>query len=82
MTTVTVQDARRQFDELLDLVARGEEVELTDATKPIARIVPIASDLDEKEVDWSPVRRRFNALWGGKIAPGKPASQIIIDDRR
>ena len=40
MATVTAFDAKTRFGELLDRVARGEEVIITRRDKPVARIVP------------------------------------------
>ncbi|HWY49304.1 MAG TPA: type II toxin-antitoxin system prevent-host-death family antitoxin [Bryobacteraceae bacterium] len=40
MTTMTAVEAKKRFRELLDRVARGEEVVITRHDKPVARIVP------------------------------------------
>ena len=40
MTTVTAFDAKTRFGELLDRVAKGEEIVITRHEKPVARIVP------------------------------------------
>jgi prevent-host-death family protein len=40
MTTVTAFNAKTRFGELLDRVARGEEIVITRHEKPVARIVP------------------------------------------
>lgn len=40
MRTVTASNARTRFGDLLDRVARGEEVVITRRNKPVARIVP------------------------------------------
>ena len=40
MATISAFDAKTRFGELLDRVARGEEVIITRHDKPIARIVP------------------------------------------
>ena len=40
MGTVTAFDAKTRFGELLDRVARGEEIVITRHDKPVARIVP------------------------------------------
>jgi prevent-host-death family protein len=40
MATVSAFDAKTRFGELLDRVAKGEEVVITRHDKPIARIVP------------------------------------------
>lgn len=40
MATVSAFDAKTRFGELLDRVARGEEVIITRHDKPVARMVP------------------------------------------
>jgi prevent-host-death family protein len=40
MGTVTALEAKTRFGELLERVARGEEIVITRHDKPVARIVP------------------------------------------
>jgi prevent-host-death family protein len=40
MSTVTALEAKTRFGELLERVARGEEIVITRHDKPVARIVP------------------------------------------
>ena len=40
MATITAFDAKTKFGELLDRVAKGEEIVITRHDKPVARIVP------------------------------------------
>ena len=40
MTTVTAFQAKTRFGELLDRVAKGEEVVITRHGKPVARLIP------------------------------------------
>jgi prevent-host-death family protein len=40
MNTITAFDAKTRFGELLDRVARGEEIIITRHEKPVARMVP------------------------------------------
>lgn len=40
MLSVTVEEAQDKFDELIDRVLNGEEVEITQDGKPVARLVP------------------------------------------
>jgi len=40
MATVSAFDAKTRFGELLDRVARGEEIVITRHERPVARIVP------------------------------------------
>lgn len=40
MATITAFEAKTRFGELLERVARGEEVVITKHDKPVARIIP------------------------------------------
>ena len=40
MATVTALEAKTRFGELLDRVARGEEIVITRHERPVARIIP------------------------------------------
>lgn len=40
MATITAFDAKTRFGELLERVARGEEVVITRHDKPVARLIP------------------------------------------
>ena len=40
MSTVTACEAKTRFGELLDRVAKGEEVIITRHAKPVARLIP------------------------------------------
>lgn len=56
MATVTAFEAKTRFGELLERVARGEEVVITRHDKPVARLIPEgAPRLDE-------VRRSVDGL--------------------
>lgn len=43
MTTVNVHEAKTHLSRLLEQVARGDEVLIAKAGKPIARLVPVAA---------------------------------------
>lgn len=44
METIGVRELRQHASRYLDLVARGESVEVTDRGRPVARLVPITTD--------------------------------------
>jgi prevent-host-death family protein len=56
MSTVTALEAKTRFGELLDRVARGEEIVITRHDKPVARIVP------EGQKSLESVRRAVDSL--------------------
>ena len=80
MKTVTVSEAQANLPALLRLVEAGREVKLTWKRKAVAKIVPLNGK--SKTVDWSDTWAKVDAIFGGKGAPGKPGSQIVIESRR
>jgi prevent-host-death family protein len=65
MNTVTALEAKTRLGELLDRVARGEEVVITRHDKPVARLVP------EGGRNLSDIRIGVNALRGVQEAIAK-----------
>lgn len=48
MTVVNVREAKTQLSRLIRRAAAGEEVVITRAGKPVARLVPVASPTPRK----------------------------------
>ena len=48
MTTINVHAAKTQFSKLLEQVARGEEVVIAKAGKPVARLVPVEAPAEPR----------------------------------
>lgn len=74
MKTASVQQLPQQWPEILRWVADGEEVEVTEQEKVIARVVPPgpASQPD--------FLARSKAIWGEQPA-GKPLSAVVAEAR-
>ncbi|MBI2927605.1 MAG: hypothetical protein HYY24_18060 [Verrucomicrobia bacterium] len=80
MKSVTVGEAQERLVELLREVATGEEIQLVQQQQPVAKLVP--PDWENKPVDWAETWAKVDAVFGGRPAPGKSASQILIGGRR
>jgi len=78
MKTVTLHTAKTKFGSLLRLVAAGEEIQIVEKKKTLARILPPTS----QTVDWSESFQQLDEIWGPKPLPGLPTSQILISGRR
>jgi prevent-host-death family protein len=78
MKTVTLSQAKSKLDALLRLVATGQEVEIVERRRPLARLVPVPSD----KVDWNETFAKLDAIWGKEALPGTPGSQIVSQGRR
>jgi prevent-host-death family protein len=48
MDAVNVHQAKTHFSKLLDRVARGEEVTIAKAGRPVAKLVPVRPRLDRR----------------------------------
>ena len=73
MKTATVQQVPEQWPDILKWVASGEEVQMTDQDKVIAKIVPA-------EVSSPDFVGRAKAIWG-ENPPGISLSAIVTEAR-
>ncbi|HEX7569141.1 MAG TPA: hypothetical protein VF492_01415 [Verrucomicrobiae bacterium] len=72
MKTASVQQAPQKWAQILEWVAAGEEVELTQQEKVVARVIP-ATQPD--------FLARAKSIWGEQPA-GKPLSALVAEGRR
>jgi len=88
MTTVGVRELKNRLSHYLELVKNGEPISVTARGKEIAVILPRSRSEDE-EFAWRLVREG-KATWSGgkpkgasnlKAWPGKPLSEMVIEDR-
>jgi prevent-host-death family protein len=49
MAVFSIQEAESHFSELLERVVNGEEVIITKAGKPVARILPVVTDVSPRK---------------------------------
>jgi len=88
MKTVTVEEVESNFPALLRIVQGGEELNVVRRKKSVARIVPVngaargSCATKKRKVAWAEHFAKLDAIYGGKPAPGKPGSQIVIEGRR
>ncbi len=59
MGEVDVHDAKANLSRLLDRVARGEEITIFDAGRPVAKLVSIRPNLARREPGTAPGRIRI-----------------------
>ena len=71
MKSASVQQLPQQWAQILEWVAAGEEVELTEKEKVIAKVVP-ATQPD--------FLARAKKIWGERPA-GKPLSELVSEAR-
>ena len=91
MISVGVRDLKNNLSRFLRSVKAGEEVVVTDHGKPVARIVqerPEADSVDEamRRMEAEGLITRARKPLRKNIpmppkAPGKPLSEIVIEDR-
>ncbi len=80
MKTISAREAASNFPAVLRLIQAGQEVEVTQRRKPIAKIVPI--QMKRRKIDWASTWEKVDAIYAGKPARGKAGSQIVIEARR
>ena len=74
MKTASVQQWPQQWPEILRWVAAGEDVQVTEQNKVVARVVPAAP------VPQPDFLARAKAVWGEQ-PPGKPLSEVVAEAR-
>ena len=74
MKTASVQQVPQQWPEILRWVAAGEEVQVTQQDRVVARVVPA------RPVATPDFLARATAVWGG-TPPGKALSAVVSDAR-
>lgn len=76
MKTASVQQVPQRWTEILGWVAAGEEVEVTQQDKVVAKVVPAPSSV----VSQPDFLARAKAIWGEQPA-GKPLSTVVAEAR-
>ena len=71
MKTASVQQVPQKWPEILEWVAAGEEVEVTEQEKVIAKLVPTAPP---------DFLARAKKIWGEQPL-GKPLSELVVEAR-
>ena len=78
MKTATAEHVPQQWTEILHWLESDEEVQIVQAGRIVARIVPpLVHDLKLETPDYV---ARAQAIWGAK-PEGTPLSQIVHDSR-
>jgi antitoxin (DNA-binding transcriptional repressor) of toxin-antitoxin stability system len=76
MKTASVQQVPQRWTEILGWVAAGEEVEVTEQNKVVAKVVPASSS----PVSQPDFLARAKAIWGEE-PKGKPLSTVVAEAR-
>jgi antitoxin (DNA-binding transcriptional repressor) of toxin-antitoxin stability system len=74
MKTASVQQLPQRWPEILRWVAAGEEVQVTEQNRVVARVVPAVP------VPQPDFLARAKAVWGEQ-PPGKPLSEVVAEAR-
>ena len=81
MVSATIREVQHNLAAYVHRVEHGEEIVIR-RNKVVARLVPSGDSAQvARKVDWTKVGERRLKLWGGKHAPGKPASEIVYEAR-
>jgi prevent-host-death family protein len=86
MASVTAFEAKTRFGELLERVAKGEEIVITRHDKPVARIVPEGArrldDVRRAVGGLRELQRRIGQRTGGKTKLSKRDVRSAIEQGR
>jgi antitoxin (DNA-binding transcriptional repressor) of toxin-antitoxin stability system len=76
MKTASVQQVPQRWTEILGWIAAGEEVEVTQQEKVVAKVVPVG----RSAVVQPDFLARAKAIWGEQ-PPSKPLSVVVAEAR-
>ena len=79
MKTATVRDVQHHLAKVLAWVERGEEVEITRRSKPVARLVP-SIPVHPAPAEMPDFAARARAIWGAQ-PKGSGLSKTILTER-
>ena len=79
MKRATVREVQHNLAKVLQWVADGEEVQIVRRDEVVGRIIP--PNRTSRTREWPDFAGRAKRIWGRKPG-GKPASRIIIDERK
>jgi len=88
-TTVSIRELKSRLSHYLRLAKAGQIVEITERGKPVGRILPVASSLEERI---EAARRSGLVSWNGqKLKPFEPVAEVrtkkrvadlVVEERR
>jgi prevent-host-death family protein len=79
MKTATIRQVQHGLTQVIAEVQRGQEFAVTKHGKVVARIVPATRATES--LRWPDSRARMDALMAGNKVTGKPASELVRDQR-
>ena len=77
MKTLSVREAQHGFAAMLDMVAAGEDVEITRRHRVVARVVPATRP--KTKAKWPDIMARLRKDFGDRVTPD---SAPLFDDLR
>lgn len=81
MKTASVRDLRNHYSKLLEWLAAGEEISITQRGNAIARLVPEPSIGDAGTVDWSLSSAVARDRSGESLLTAKESAELIKEAR-
>jgi prevent-host-death family protein len=86
--TVSIRELKSRLSHYLRRAKAGEIVEITERGKPVGRIVPVASSLEERI---EAARRSGLVSWNGqklktlkpvvRLSPKRTVAELVVEDR-
>ena len=71
MKTASISEAKNRLSAYIDLVRRGETVQITDRGNPVARLVPLEAGTKEFDESWLAEMERLGIIRRPRRQPPK-----------
>jgi prevent-host-death family protein len=75
MKTATIRDLRNRFPRVAAWIDEGEQVEITKAGKPFARLMPVAAAKTPRLVK-PDIMARLKKTWGKRVFSAKEVAEM------
>jgi len=80
MKTASIRDVRHHFNRVLEWVADGEEVDITNRRRSVARLVPVPRRKAARRC-MPDVSARLQKVFGQKVISEKDMAKILDENR-
>jgi prevent-host-death family protein len=77
MKSVSVRELQQNIKRVMDLVERGQVVEVTRRRRVVARLSPARPT--SKRIRWPDLERRARAVFGHNVIEPAPSEQVALD---
>ncbi len=81
MKTASIREVRHDFSRILEWVANGQEVTITNRNEPVARLLPARRKKKPARAKMPDVSARLKKVFGSKIISSSVMKKILDENR-